>query len=42
MNCPKGIAIPLTRMLAAHSLEENLPLISRDPLFKLYQVNTIW
>jgi PIN domain nuclease of toxin-antitoxin system len=33
---------PFDRMLAAQSLEESLPLISRDPLFKLYQVNTIW
>ena len=33
---------PFDRMLAAQSLEEEIPLISRDPLFQIYQVNTIW
>ncbi len=30
------------RMLAAQSLEEELPLVTRDPVFRLYAVNTIW
>lgn len=33
---------PFDRMLAAQSIEEEIPLITRDPLFKLYQVNIIW
>lgn len=33
---------PFDRMLAAQSLEENIPLISRDLLFKVYRVETIW
>ena len=33
---------PFDRMLAAQSLEEDIPLISRDPIFQLYQVKTIW
>jgi PIN domain nuclease of toxin-antitoxin system len=33
---------PFDRMLAAQSLEEGLPLISRDPLFAPYAVERIW
>ena len=33
---------PFDRMLAAQSLEEDIPIISRDPIFQLYQVKTIW
>ncbi len=32
-NCRRIIAIRFDRMLVAQSLEESLPLISRDPLF---------
>lgn len=33
---------PFDRILLAQSLEENLPLISRDPLFAQYPVARIW
>lgn len=33
---------PFDRMLAAQSLEERIPLITRDPAFGAYQVDTIW
>jgi PIN domain nuclease of toxin-antitoxin system len=33
---------PFDRMLAAQSLEEDLPLISCDPLFAPYQVERVW
>ncbi len=33
---------PFDRILASQSLEESMPLITRDPLFHAYQVNTIW
>jgi PIN domain nuclease of toxin-antitoxin system len=33
---------PFDRILVAQSLEEKLPLISADPLFKKYSVQLIW
>lgn len=33
---------PFDRMLAAQSLEEGLPLISRDALFTPYQIERVW
>jgi PIN domain nuclease of toxin-antitoxin system len=33
---------PFDRMLVAQSLEESLPLISRDPLFVSYSVDLVW
>jgi PIN domain nuclease of toxin-antitoxin system len=33
---------PFDRMLIAQSLEENLPVITADPLFKQYSVQIIW
>jgi PIN domain nuclease of toxin-antitoxin system len=33
---------PFDRMLIAQSLEENLPVITADPLFKKYPVQIIW
>jgi PIN domain nuclease of toxin-antitoxin system len=33
---------PFDRMLAAQSLEEHLPLISRDPLFTPFAIERIW
>jgi len=33
---------PFDRMLVAQSLEENLPLISSDPLFQRYSIQLIW
>ena len=33
---------PFDRMLAAQSLEEDLPLISRDPLLEPYPIERIW
>jgi PIN domain nuclease of toxin-antitoxin system len=33
---------PFDRMLIAQSLEENLPVITADPLFKHYPIQIIW
>jgi PIN domain nuclease of toxin-antitoxin system len=33
---------PFDRMLIAQSIEENLPVITADPLFKQYPVQIIW
>jgi PIN domain nuclease of toxin-antitoxin system len=33
---------PFDRMLIAQSLEENLPLITADPIFEKYPVRRIW
>jgi PIN domain nuclease of toxin-antitoxin system len=33
---------PFDRILIAQSLEENLPVITADPLFKQYPVEIIW
>ncbi|MGO9174464.1 MAG: type II toxin-antitoxin system VapC family toxin [Rhodomicrobium sp.] len=33
---------PFDRMLAAQSLMENMPLITNDPAFAEFQVNTLW
>ncbi len=33
---------PFDRMLIAQSLEENLPIITSDPLFRRYDVRLIW
>lgn len=33
---------PFDRMLAAQSLEEQYPLITRDPAFALYEVERVW
>jgi PIN domain nuclease of toxin-antitoxin system len=33
---------PFDRMLIAQSLEENLPIITSDPLFGRYDVQIIW
>ena len=33
---------PFDRMLVAQSLEENLPLVSADPIFERYGVSVIW
>lgn len=33
---------PFDRMLAAQSLEEKIPLVTCDPLFLLYNVETLW
>jgi PIN domain nuclease of toxin-antitoxin system len=33
---------PFDRILIAQSLEENLPVITADPLFKQYPVQVIW
>ena len=33
---------PFDRMLIAQSLEENLPIVTADPLFKQYPVQVIW
>ena len=33
---------PFDRMLIAQSLEEQIPLITRDPVFGPYKANTIW
>ncbi len=33
---------PFDRMLIAQSLEENLPLITADPLFANYPIRVIW
>ena len=33
---------PFDRMLAAQSMEEGAPLISRDPIFRVYGVERVW
>jgi PIN domain nuclease of toxin-antitoxin system len=33
---------PFDRMLIAQSLEENLPIVTSDPLFARYDVRLIW
>ena len=33
---------PFDRILIAQSVEENLPLVTADPLFKKYSVHLIW
>jgi PIN domain nuclease of toxin-antitoxin system len=33
---------PFDRMLIAQSLEENLPIVTSDPLFARYDVHLIW
>jgi PIN domain nuclease of toxin-antitoxin system len=33
---------PFDRLLIAQSLEENVPLVSADPLFQRYAVQLIW
>lgn len=33
---------PFDRMLIAQSMEQNLPVITADPLFKQYPVQIIW
>jgi PIN domain nuclease of toxin-antitoxin system len=33
---------PFDRMLIAQSIEENLPIITADPVFKRYTVQVIW
>jgi PIN domain nuclease of toxin-antitoxin system len=33
---------PFDRMLIAQSIEENLPVITADPLFKQYPVQVLW
>jgi PIN domain nuclease of toxin-antitoxin system len=33
---------PFDRMLIAQSIEQNLPVITADPLFKAYPVQVIW
>jgi PIN domain nuclease of toxin-antitoxin system len=33
---------PFDRILIAQSLQENLPVITADPLFKHYPVQVIW
>ena len=33
---------PFDRMLAAQSIEEDVPLISRDPMFQAYGVERVW
>lgn len=33
---------PFDRLIAAQALVENLPLVSRDPIFKKYGVKLIW
>jgi PIN domain nuclease of toxin-antitoxin system len=33
---------PFDRMLIAQSLEENLPIVTSDPLFDRYDVHLIW
>ena len=33
---------PFDRLIAAHALIENLPLVTRDPIFKKYGVKLIW
>jgi len=33
---------PFDRILIAQSLEENLPLVTSDPLFKRYGVQVVW
>jgi PIN domain nuclease of toxin-antitoxin system len=33
---------PFDRMLIAQSLEENLPIVTSDPLFARYDVQLIW
>lgn len=33
---------PFDRLLAAQSLEEDIPLMTADPMFKTYGVETIW
>jgi PIN domain nuclease of toxin-antitoxin system len=33
---------PFDRMLIAQSLEENLPIVTSDPLFSRYDVQLIW
>ncbi len=33
---------PFDRLLIAQSLEENAPLVTDDPLIRLYQVKTLW
>ena len=33
---------PFDRMLAAQSLEEGLALVSRDPLFRAYEIEQVW
>jgi len=33
---------PFDRLLAAQSLDLNIPLVSRDAMFDLYRVHRIW
>jgi len=33
---------PFDRMLIAQSIEENMPLVTADPLMELYSVDRIW
>ena len=33
---------PFDRMLAAQSLEDGLPLITRDPLLEPYEIERVW
>ncbi len=39
---PKHHRDPFDRMLIAQSVEESLPVITADPLFKLYPVEVVW
>jgi PIN domain nuclease of toxin-antitoxin system len=42
----EGLALhhrdPFDRMLIAQAMEENLPIVTSDPLFARYQVEVIW
>ncbi len=39
---PRHHGDPFDRLLAAQALVENIPLISSDPIFDLYNVKRIW
>jgi len=39
---PRHHGDPFDRLLAAQALVENIPLISSDPIFDLYDVKRIW
>jgi PIN domain nuclease of toxin-antitoxin system len=33
---------PFDRLLITQALAENIPLITADPIFRVYKVNVVW
>jgi PIN domain nuclease of toxin-antitoxin system len=41
-DLPRHHGDPFDRLLVAQSLEENLPLVTADPVFRRYGIKRIW